>query len=54
VRIPDRPSTVQARIKPGVDAKLAAVAEIAGRSEPVELRPEVEFYFESGELCEAM
>jgi hypothetical protein len=54
VTISDRPNTPAARIKPEVDTKLPAVIEAEGGSQPVELRPQVEFYFEQRELAEGM
>jgi hypothetical protein len=54
VRLEGRPNTVAARIKPGAEPELPAVAEIDGRSQPIRLRPKVEYYFEAGELADAM
>ena len=50
VKLGDRPNTIPARISPEADKELPAVAEVDGRDQPVELRPEVEFYFETGDL----
>jgi hypothetical protein len=50
VKLGDRPNTIAARIKPEADKELPAVAEVDGRDQPVELRPEVEYYFETGDL----
>jgi hypothetical protein len=54
VKVGDRPNTIDARIKPGVDQQVPAVAEIGGTSQPIQLQPKVEFYFETGDLEEAM
>jgi hypothetical protein len=54
VKFADRPNTVADRIRPGVDPELAAVVELDGSSRPIRVRPKVEFYFEAGELAEAM
>jgi hypothetical protein len=50
VKLGDRPNTIPARISPEADKELPAVAEVDGRDQPVELRPEVEYYFETGDL----
>jgi hypothetical protein len=54
VKFGGRPDTVAGRIKPGVDTELSADAEIDGGSRRLELRPKIEYYFEAGELAEAM
>lgn len=50
VTLSDRPNTVAARIKPTAEDQLSAVAAIDGGSQPMQLRPKVEFYFEAREL----
>ena len=54
VKLSGRADTAAARIRPGVDAELPAVVEIDGSPRQIQLRPQVEFYFEEGELAEAM
>jgi hypothetical protein len=49
-----RANTVATRIKPGVDTELPAIAEIDGRFQPIKVRPKVEYYFEAGELAQAI
>jgi hypothetical protein len=54
VKVTGRPNTIATRIKPGVDTELPAIVEIDGHSQPIKIRPKVEYYFETGELAEAM
>lgn len=54
VKLGDRRDALEDRIRPTADPELHAVAEIDGRSQPIVLRPKLEYYLESGELAEAM
>jgi hypothetical protein len=49
-----RPNTVAARIKPGSDAELPAVAEVAGETRAVRVRPKTQYYFETDDLRDGM
>jgi hypothetical protein len=46
VTVPGRKNLATERVRPGAgDAPVAAVATVAGKAVPLELRPQVEFYF---------
>ncbi|MGH8065835.1 MAG: hypothetical protein ACRERE_11520 [Candidatus Entotheonellia bacterium] len=53
LKFPGRANTVENRINAN-DHKLSGVMEVAGKHVPVEIEPDVEFYFEAGELAAQM
>jgi hypothetical protein len=51
VKLPDRPNTIAARIRPGADSELPAVVEAHGQAaQQVTIRPTIEHYLELGDL----
>jgi hypothetical protein len=53
LKFPSRANTVESRINAN-DHKLSGVMEVAGKPVPVEIEPDVEYYFEAGDLAAQM